>query len=203
MKGPMTHGRESNGPPMFSSFTEMATFFSQEVDSSPDTIPIATTAEKTRLQSTPELSLCVQSREIVPQIAASVPKSSILQVAAPSPEKLEGAAMAHQRAHHEPSMPQGFHRVTIQGRDAMAHAVISRPLARLEDYAIITIEPLLDQQVPFNVIHNTMRMLLEGQEGIRVAAIQPSTLGQALVKFEYHFDRDRMANNSPHDANGQ
>lgn len=36
---------------------------------------------------------------------------------------------------------------------------------------------------------------------VRVACIQPSTLGQALVKFEYLFDRDRLVFNSPHHFN--
>lgn len=85
----------------------------------------------------------------------------------------------------------------------MVWVVISRPLASHEDYAIVTIEPLPDQQVPFNVLRDTVRQFLEGHEGVRVAAIQPTTSGQALVKFEYLFDRDRMVNNSPHDFNGQ
>lgn len=81
-------------------------------------------------------------------------------------------------------MLPGFHRVPILDRDVMARAVISRPNARHEDYAIVMIEPMPDHQVPFPILRNIVRLFLEGQEGVRVAAIQPSTLGQALVKFE-------------------
>lgn len=35
-----------------------------------------------------------------------------------------------------------------------------------------------------------------------MVSIQPSTLDQALVKFEYLFDRDRVVNGSPHMFNG-
>lgn len=49
----------------------------------------------------------------------------------------------------------------------------------------------------------TVRAFLEDHERVRVSSIQPSSLGQALVKFEYLFDRDRLVNASPHEFNGR
>lgn len=99
-------------------------------------------------------------------------------------------------------MPPSFERVDIQGRDQMVRAVISRLVSRHEDFAIVSIEPLPEEQVTFTAIRNTIIGFLEGHEGVRVANIQPSTLGQALVKFEYLYDRDRFVNASSHDFNG-
>lgn len=110
--------------------------------------------------------------------------------------------MACQRANPTPFLPPGFNRVTIQGRDVMVHSMLSRPLARHEDYAIVSLDPMPDNQVPFPIIRNTIRAFLDNHMEVRVACIQPSTLGQALVKFEYLFDRDRLVFNSPHHFNG-
>lgn len=85
----------------------------------------------------------------------------------------------------------------------MVCSLLSRPLARHEDFAIVTYDPLPYHQVPFTVIRATILAFLEDHERVRVVCIQPSSLGQALVKFEYLFDRDRLVNTSPHDFNGR
>lgn len=72
----------------------------------------------------------------------SPPPQQTAACEAPSTPDSLPAEMVYQRADPQPFMPPGFQRVAVQGRDQMVRAVISRPLARHEDIAIVTIEDM-------------------------------------------------------------
>uniref|UniRef100_A0A0A9BIY9 DUF7597 domain-containing protein n=1 Tax=Arundo donax TaxID=35708 RepID=A0A0A9BIY9_ARUDO len=63
------------------------------------------------------------------------------------------------------------------------------------DVAIVTISPMLDNQVNFQNI----QAVLEFFEHKRVAvdSIQPGSFGQAYVRFSAIFDRDNLINDFP------
>lgn len=101
--------------------------------------------------------------------------------------------MSFERYDPEPFMPNGFHRVAVQHRVPATRAVVVHPRSLNEDVAIITIEPMPAQvQVQFPVIQGVVREFLENHLDVEVKEIQPCHLGQALVRFEFVHDRDRL-----------
>lgn len=73
-----------------------------------------------------------------------------------------------------------------------------RPSRRNEDLAIATFSPLPGNPIHFPVAEDILREYLEERRGITVKDVQPCHLGQAFVRFDSEFDRDRFVSGSPH-----
>jgi hypothetical protein len=67
-----------------------------------------------------------------------------------------------------------------------------RPPARHEDLAIVTIEPLPNNVMHFGAVRGVIRDFLQLKKRVAFQDIQPSHLGQALVRFTHTYDRDTM-----------
>jgi hypothetical protein len=78
----------------------------------------------------------------------------------------------------------------------MARAVVQHHQATHEDFTIVSFNPLPANILHFPAVHEVVHEFLEGHVSIR--DIQPSHLGQALVRFVHVHDRDSLVNNSPH-----
>lgn len=76
-----------------------------------------------------------------------------------------------------------------------------RPRARNEDLAIVTIAPLPGNPLVFDAVDEVVREFCHFAR-VPVKDVQPCHLGQAFVRFESEFDRDRMVLESPHPYGG-
>lgn len=196
MKGPMPAG-----PKLFPSKTP-AEFFGVKEDESMQLCTDLSLCHTTSPPKTTPLHRALDGGSVI--VKAAGPSAPPATAEAPAPSAPSPTtAMAYQLADAQPFLPPGFNRIAIEGRDVMVRSVLNRPLARHEDFAIVTYKPLPDDQVPFPMIRAIIWDFLENHVRVRIANIQPSSLGQALVKFEYMFDRDRMVNTSPHVFNGR
>jgi hypothetical protein len=59
----------------------------------------------------------------------------------------------------------------------LARVVLRRSQATHEDFAIVTIHPIPDNVLQFDVVHEVVQEFLEEHMDIRVCDIQPSHLG--------------------------
>ena len=57
--------------------------------------------------------------------------------------------MAYFRADLAPFIPKGLHQIDVQARKPMEHVVLMRPRAKHHDLAIVSIDPMPEQQVTF------------------------------------------------------
>jgi hypothetical protein len=91
----------------------------------------------------------------------TMPPSSLPSVTLPSasspPVTVTGnSSMAYQRADPQPFAPQGFQMVEVQHREPMVRAVIRDMQPTHEDYAIVSITPLLNNQMHFAAVHEVV-----------------------------------------------
>jgi hypothetical protein len=80
----------------------------------------------------------------------------------------------------------------------MVRAVVCHPQGTHEDYAIVSITPLPTNAIQFGAVQEVIHEFLEHHKRVLVREIQPSHLGQALVRFVGVYDRDDLVINSPH-----
>jgi hypothetical protein len=80
----------------------------------------------------------------------------------------------------------------------MARAIMHSLPRVHEDYAIISIAPIPNHPLHFPAVREVIEEFLVEHMHVGIQDIQPSHLGQALVRFENIFDRDLLVNNSPH-----
>jgi hypothetical protein len=106
--------------------------------------------------------------------------------------------MAYQRADPRPFTPRGFNAMVVQNREIVSRAVIRHSHRTHEDFAIVSITPLPAQPLQFAAVRDILLEFFEDQLRIAVREIQPSHLGQALVRFASAHDRDMLVNQSPH-----
>jgi hypothetical protein len=71
-----------------------------------------------------------------------------------------------------------------------------------EDYAIVSIDPLPNHPLLFPVVCEVVEEFLVEHMHVGICDIQPTHLGQALVRFENLFDRDLLIGNSLHPYGG-
>jgi hypothetical protein len=88
--------------------------------------------------------------------------------------------------------------VEIQNREFMIRSVVRSAQAMHGDFTIITISPLPAQPLVFRPLQEVIHEFLDDHLRVHVREIQPSHLGQALVRFANAHDRDLLVNNSPH-----
>jgi hypothetical protein len=79
----------------------------------------------------------------------------------------------------------------------MARSVVRSAQAMHEDFTIVSIPPLPMQPLIFGPMQEVIHEFL-GHLWVHVREIQPTHLGQALVRFANAHYRDLMVNNSPH-----
>jgi hypothetical protein len=126
-------------------------------------------------------------------------ESTLTHTSLPSPtHSFNQATMAYQRADPQPFAPNGFHALEIQHREVMARAVVQHHQATHEDFAIVSFNPLPANTLHFPAVHEVVHEYLEEHMNVQIRDIQPSHLGQALVRFVHVHDRDSLVNNSPH-----
>ncbi|TVU01264.1 hypothetical protein EJB05_53303, partial [Eragrostis curvula] len=111
-------------------------------------------------------------------------------------------AMAYQRADPSPWMPRNSDLIEVENRKVMVRAVTRRPPPRHEDFGVVTITPLPGNQILFHNIHEVVHEFLTVFKRVRIRDIQPTHLGQALVRFEYVHDRDNLINAGVHHYGG-
>jgi len=111
----------------------------------------------------------------------------------------EGAHMAFQRADPAPFLPGYLEVQDIPGRKFMSRVVApARPMARNENLAIVTIDPLPGNVMHFVAVRVVIRDFLRGEMGIPFSEIQPTSLGQAMVRLRDGHARDALIQDSPH-----
>jgi hypothetical protein len=153
-----------------------------------------------------ELTLFLAPRVLLPASSHSVsakaapPKYMLLLHDSISSEgsQLPGSQMAYQRADPHPFNLRGFHAMVVQNREIMSRAVIRHSHRSHEDFTIVSVTPLPAQPLQFTAIREVLHEFFEDQLSIEVREIQPSHLGQALVRFANAHDRDMLVNQSPH-----
>lgn len=81
----------------------------------------------------------------------------------------------------------------------MARAVaLVRPPARNENLAIVTFNPLPGNPLSFAAVRGVIRDFLRHEKRIPFLDIQPTHLGQALVRLAHTYYRDILVEESPH-----
>jgi hypothetical protein len=80
----------------------------------------------------------------------------------------------------------------------MAWAVVWHHQPTHEDYAIVSIHPLPAHAIHFSAVHEVVLEFLEEHMHVGVRNIQPSHLGQVLVRFENAHDMDSLVVNGLH-----
>ena len=105
--------------------------------------------------------------------------------------------MAFQRVDPLPFVPQGCQYQDVPNHVFMVHAVAPvRPLETNENLGIITFDPLPGNAMNFAAVR-AVRDFLNLEMRVAYRDIQPTPLGQALVKFGHAYDRDNMVRLSP------
>lgn len=100
--------------------------------------------------------------------------------------------MAFQRADPRPFVPRNLQLQEVENRVPVVRAVaLSRPPAQNEDLAIVIIDPLPGNAIHFPAVDEVPREFFV-ERRIHSTDIQPSHLGQALVRFAHFIDRDNM-----------
>ncbi|TVU49358.1 hypothetical protein EJB05_00666, partial [Eragrostis curvula] len=94
------------------------------------------------------------------------------------------------------------HFAPFRTMDWTVRAVMVRAPARNENLAILTINPMPEEQVSFDNIKEVIEDFLVDHLRVSVREIQPCCLGQAFVRFEFVHDRDSLVNASPHPFGG-
>jgi hypothetical protein len=106
--------------------------------------------------------------------------------------------MAYQRADPSPFIPEGLQYLDIPNRRVMVRAVAPfRPPARNEDLAIVSFNPLPNNEMQFAAVRAILRDFLRHERLTAFLDIQPTHLGQALVQFVHAYDRDELIAQSP------
>ncbi|TVU16868.1 hypothetical protein EJB05_37025, partial [Eragrostis curvula] len=196
----MTNGASASGPPKFFHLVELP-WVQKEKE-----------GQESRLLASPDLvhtDLCLGSQghkaaeqnAAQPSVAPPSTPHNPSQLAATLEDPLR-EAMAFRRANPRPFMPPGFERIAVPARDVKVRACMARQQAQHEDFAIVTITPMPAGPVNFNNISEVIHDFLQQRMHVHVREVQPSCLGQALVRFEYFYDRDQLVQNSPYNQGG-
>lgn len=107
--------------------------------------------------------------------------------------------MVYQSADPSPFIPENLQYEDVPNREFMVRAVaLVHPPARNEDLAIVTIEPLPGNPLHFGAVRGVLRDFLWFEKRVAFDDIQPSSLGQALVRFTHTYTCATLVEESPH-----
>jgi hypothetical protein len=105
--------------------------------------------------------------------------------------------MAYQRADPRSFVLPGKQTIRIPHREMMARVVVGRVPRAHEDYAIVSLDPLLlNAPMNFPVVQAVLFEFFEEHLNVQVRECQPTHLGQALVHFENAHARDLLVTQS-------
>ena len=111
----------------------------------------------------------------------------------------EEEVMAFQRADPEPFIPGYLEVQEVPGRKFFSRSVApTRPVARNENLAIVTIDPIPGNPMHFAAVRGVVRDFLRDEAGIAFTEIKPTSLGQAMVRLKDGHARDALVQDSPH-----
>jgi hypothetical protein len=100
--------------------------------------------------------------------------------------------MAFQRSDPRPFIPENLQWLEVENRVPMARAVVAAmPPLQNEDLAIVSFDHLPGNRIDFAVVDEILREFFH-ERRIHFTEIQPSTLGQDLVRFAHRIDRDNL-----------
>lgn len=100
--------------------------------------------------------------------------------------------MAFQRSDPRPFVPVNLQWMEVENRVPVVRAVAaSRPTLQNEDLAIVTFDDLPGNAIHFEAVDEVLREFFHVRR-VHIQEIQPSTLGQALVRFAHRIDRDNL-----------
>jgi hypothetical protein len=71
-----------------------------------------------------------------------------------------------------------------------------------DDWGIVLVQPLPEHEVNFHFFDDIVREYLLEVRHVRIRSVQRSHLGQALVRFQFIFDRDNLVAMGPQQALG-
>lgn len=107
--------------------------------------------------------------------------------------------MVYQRVDPTPFIPHNMQLQEVPNREFMTRAVAPiTPPANNEDLAIAVFDPLPGNDLQFAAVWAVLRDFLRDEVHVTFRHIQPTHLGQALVKFTHVYDRDTLVLDSPH-----
>lgn len=110
----------------------------------------------------------------------------------PPPRSQPGPIMAFQRADPQPFIPRNLQWHEVENNVPVVRAVASsRPPTQNEDLAIVVFDPLPGIAIHFPNVDEILREFF-AERRIHFTEIQPSHLGQALVRFAHIIDRDTL-----------
>jgi hypothetical protein len=95
-------------------------------------------------------------------------------------------------------IPHGFNILHVEGRTSVQRVILPRRARTHEDFAIASINPMLEGEVLFANVRNVLAEFLMQEARVGVKLIQRCPFGQAYVQFARIRDRDRFIDGSPH-----
>jgi hypothetical protein len=110
--------------------------------------------------------------------------------------------MAYQRADPRPFAPNGFQPMEVHHRELMVCAVMHHAPPTHEDHTIVSTSPFPNNVLQFVAVHEVVHEFLDEHMNVRIREIQPTHLGQALVRFVNVHDRNLLINNNPRPYGG-
>jgi hypothetical protein len=171
-------GKKQSGLKQTSPIFQYSSVFSQFLSSSGDPRVSSSTLA-------PKITIAIGDKG-APSSSAEPHHSS-----SPTPE------MAYQTVDPAPFMPWGFQRIEVQGRKILVRACTRRVMLPREDWAIVCIDPLPENEVHFPNVRDVIHEFLIHHRRVRIRDIQRTHLGQALVRFEHIYGRDNLIAQSP------
>lgn len=133
------------------------------------------------------------SQEHLATLTSSPAQSQLPPPPPPPPLPLQ-SAMAFQRSDPQPFVPRNFRWMEVENRVPAVRAVASsRPAKMNEDLAIVHFhyDEIAGNEILFPAVDDVLREFFTDHR-IHFLDIQPTTLGQALVRFAHRMDRDNL-----------
>ncbi|KAM0921363.1 hypothetical protein ACQ4PT_006904 [Festuca glaucescens] len=114
------------------------------------------------------------------------------------------AAMANFPVDPTPYIPGQYELIQVAHRPQQCRYHVADGIrARHENIAIATVTPPPGDAVPFGLVRNMLRNLIEIEYGFTLEMIQRCPIGTAFVKVSFFADRDWLVNQSPHQFAGR
>ncbi|KAM0884787.1 hypothetical protein ACQ4PT_030763 [Festuca glaucescens] len=113
-------------------------------------------------------------------------------------------AMANFPVDPTPYVPGQYQILQVANRPQHCRYHVSDGIrAKHEDVDIATVTPALGDAIPFGLVRNMLRNLIEVQLGFNLEMIQRCPIGTAYVRVSSFADRDWLVSRSPHQFAGR